>query len=172
MLRAGNNRLKRLPAFTILELTVVMFLTTVVIGTAYMAWGIVWQQFNGYQGMSNQIAELSRVEMALRKDMEKADRVTRFGDAITFWHPTATNITYSINSQSVIRTAGQHADTIAVDITNIETKQLEIGTNTPALVERLEIHFTQYNRPQTLFFTKDYGVATRMLADQQNPKNP
>ena len=55
MQRAGHNRVGRgkLPAFTILELTVVMFLTGIVMASAYMAWTIVAQQFLGYQNTSN-----------------------------------------------------------------------------------------------------------------------
>lgn len=166
---ANHNRLKRLPAFTILELTVVMLLTSLVIATGYLAWGMVWQQFLGYQKMANHIGEVARIEMVLHNDMEKADRVTRINNTVTFWNPASTNINYELGSTHIVRQVGTHTDTIHVPLTAIDTKMLELGANTGSLVERLEIQFDQYGRTQKMRFTKEYGVAIKMLADQQKP---
>ena len=172
MQRASNNRVGkgRLPAFTILELTVVMFLTGVVMASAYLAWTIVAQQFLGYQHSSNHIGELARIELALQRDMEKATRVTRADDAITFYHPTATNITYEFEAERIVRNAGIRADTVGVTISSIETRNLALRNNNQPLVEQLNINFTRYGKAQKMRFNKEYGVAIKMLADQTNPK--
>ena len=168
MQRVGHNRVGRgkLPAFTILELTVVMFLTVIVMASAYMAWTIVAQQFLGYQNTSNRIGELARIELALQRDMEKAERVTRSGDAITFYHPAATNIAYEFESERIVRIAGNHADTIAVNISGIETRNLALPNNGGILVQQLDVRFNQYGNEQKMRFNKEYGVALLMLAEQ------
>ena len=144
-----------------------MFLTGLVIAAAYMAWGIVWQQFNGYQNMSAHIGELARIEMALHNDMEKADRITRFDNTVTFWNPASTNITYELGTQHMIRKVGTHSDTVHVPLTAIDTKMLELGVNNGSLVQHLELQFDQYGRKQKMRFTKEYGVAIKMLADRK-----
>ena len=168
MQRAGHNRVGRgkLPAFTILELTVVMFLTGIVMASAYMAWTIVAQQFLGYQHTSNRVGELARIELALQRDMEKAERVTRTSDVLTFYHPAATNIAYQFEAERIVRTAGNHADTVYMAISGIETRNLALPNNGGILVEQLDVRFKQYGNEQKMRFNKEYGVAIKMLADQ------
>ena len=170
MQRARHNRLRsgKLPAFTILELTVVMFLTGVVMASAYLAWTIVAQQFLGYQTRSNRVGELARIEVALHRDMEKAAHVTRTGDAITFYHPASTNIEYQFEANRIIRIAAQHADTIDATVDAIETRTLNLPRTGQVLVEQLDITLTPYGRTQKMRFKKEYGVAIKMLADSKS----
>lgn len=162
---------KRLKAFTLIELAVVMLLTALVCTLGYMAWGIVQQQLTGYQRASNITAELARMEMALRHDMDQAAAVARSGNTITCTLRNNKTISYQLLPEMLLRTAPGRNDSLQIKSQGLQTTELEAGPPTGTLVQQLRVDFTLHGQQLTFVHDKSYGSALLMQADL-NRTNP
>ncbi len=74
-----NNRVK---AFTILELTITMLVTALVIGITYTSYLIVFKSYTSFNTKNNELAVLVNLDHVLKRDFEKAEIVLKDTDGI------------------------------------------------------------------------------------------
>jgi Tfp pilus assembly protein PilE len=102
----------RLPAYTIMELTVAMLISAIVIGITYTAFNIVSSSYRNYQVKHNQLSVLIRLDELLEKDFSKAEGIYKEQDGIKILINQQT-VTYRFLPGQVIRIS-TIADTFSV----------------------------------------------------------
>lgn len=73
---------KRLKAFTLLEMLIVMLLSTLVLAVAYLALQLVNMQYVNFDRNTEKIMTVSRLRTQLAKDLARADVVRHQGDCL------------------------------------------------------------------------------------------
>jgi prepilin-type N-terminal cleavage/methylation domain-containing protein len=107
-----DRSVKRLPAFTMLELIIAMLISAIVIATAYTGLKLVIKNMKTYSERHDELAAVLRLDELLRKDVENAIRVSMTDDKVDLAMDTV-KVSYRFSSMQVIRT-GAKTDTFAV----------------------------------------------------------
>ncbi|MGD2034792.1 MAG: prepilin-type N-terminal cleavage/methylation domain-containing protein [Bacteroidales bacterium] len=148
---------RKLKAFTILELLIVMMLSAIVVGMTYL----YFTQFRHYLQTTYQqeedYARLYRFEFALQKDIDLATELfspseneleVRFGDE---------EIRYVFDEGRVVRETGNTADTMELKLTGTSFQVLEEYNG---LIESLDLEMeTEPGKRLSLVFMKEYPAA-------------
>jgi len=110
---------KRLKAFTIMEITVVMLISAIVIGIAYTAFNIINQSYRSFQQKNEHMAELVRLDELLRKDFNRATMISKTTSGI-FLKASTDSVTYDFEPNFTVRTS-TITDTFKLDVQDILT---------------------------------------------------
>jgi Tfp pilus assembly protein PilE len=110
---------KRVKAFTIMEITVVMLISAIVIGIAYTAFNIVGQSYRSFQHKNEDIAVLVRLDELLRKDFSRANTVSKTTSGI-FIKTATDSVTYAFEPDFTVRT-GILTDTFKLTVQEVVT---------------------------------------------------
>ncbi|SDT67311.1 hypothetical protein SAMN05216490_4781 [Mucilaginibacter mallensis] len=79
---------KKVNAFTIMEVTITMMITAIVIGITYTAYSIVSQSYMGYQKKNDGLTVLSRIDQLLAKDFAHAALISKTQDGLLLSSPS------------------------------------------------------------------------------------
>jgi len=96
----------RLPAFTVLELTLAMLISAVVLGIAYSGYSLVSKSYSRYQNRNEKLATLARLDELLKKDFYKADYIGLDSSGIRFVKDSILLSGYSLIPHGLIRRSG------------------------------------------------------------------
>lgn len=110
---------KRIPAFTIIEVTIAMLLSALVIGIAYTVFSIVTRSYHSYQEKHQAMAAVLRLDELLQKDFLRAEIILKDTDGIAFKKENQV-IKYHFDKGYVLRT-GTTIDTLKVQADSITT---------------------------------------------------
>lgn len=124
-----NTNKHRLPAFTLMELTVSMLISAMVIGITYTAYQIVNRSYTTYISRRQEMAMLLRLDELLQKDFNRATGIYRHADEVLFVNDDRPKITYRFTPDYILRTA-VGLDTFTVKAENLKTYfQQQSGTD-------------------------------------------
>ena len=94
---------KRVKAFTIMEITVAMLISALVIAITYTCYTIVYQSYTSYQSRQSKLAEINQFTQTLTRDLERSEIVLLRADTIIIKNES---ITYQIRPEYTLRTKG------------------------------------------------------------------
>lgn len=103
---------KKIPAFTIMEVTIAMLLSAIVIGLAYTIFSIVTRSYHSYQLKHEGMATVLRLDELLQRDFERAEIILKDADGIALKNGSYL-VKYHFNPDYVLRT-GIVTDTLKV----------------------------------------------------------
>jgi len=92
----------KIPAFTIMELTIAMLISALVIGMMYSAFIIVGHSYQAFVDRNGSTATLSLLDQRLNRDISKAETMTRDSNTITLQSPHDT-VSYRFLGDRIIR---------------------------------------------------------------------
>lgn len=104
----------KVPAFTLMELTIAMLLAVLVSGITYTAYTITAHAYRNFHRRSDSIVSMVKVNELLMKDFSRADTLFRSDSGIVIRHDS-TWIRYEIDSSGIIRNSGR-CDTFKMQI--------------------------------------------------------
>jgi Tfp pilus assembly protein PilE len=116
----------RLPAFTILELTVAMLLSAIVIGITYTSFTIVSKSYSGFTERNNEMAVLIRLDELLQRDVSRSNAIYKEQDGVEFVQSGQT-VKYIFLPEQVVRLS-----TVA-DTFKVKTVELKLSFEQHAL---------------------------------------
>jgi len=119
---------KKIRAFTIMEVTIAMLLSAIVISITYAVFTIVTHSYHSYQRKHEDMAAVLRLDELLQKDFEHAEIITKDTDGIAFKNG-ALQTKYRFYKDFVLRT-GAITDTLKVKTDSINTSFESITVNT------------------------------------------
>jgi Tfp pilus assembly protein PilE len=93
---------RKVKAFTIMEVTITMLISAIVIGITYSAWSIVSQSYTAYQNKNEGLALLSRIDQLLAKDFAHAELISKTEDGVLLMSPSDT-INYVFKPDFIVR---------------------------------------------------------------------
>jgi len=110
---------KRVKAFTIMEISIVMLISAIVIGIAYTAFNIINQSYSSFQHKNEDIAVLVRLDELLRKDFSRANTISRTTNGI-FVKTGIDSVTYEFEPDFTVRIS-TIIDTFKLNVQDVVT---------------------------------------------------
>lgn len=154
-MRRSHNRL---PAFSMIEMLVVMTISGLVMGAVYVAYVTV----NGYQvrlaKRLEQVQEVGSLYDNLTLDFERASRVTYENQSIRCRTATG-EVLYRIISSCVVRVQANRIDTISCKVVGHTAFHLGKLALDGQLIDGLEIVLDQDDQLWPLHLRKHYDAA-------------
>jgi type II secretory pathway component PulJ len=138
----------RLPAFTIMELTVAMLISAIVIAITFTAYSMVSSSYIDYTKKHNELAVLIRLDELLKKDFNKAGAVYKEQDGIKIINDKQI-VKYRFEGEQVLRTA------VITDTFKVAASNLAFSFENTSLLIELSTN-EEYNRVDELGFNVSY----------------
>lgn len=93
---------KKIPAFTLMEVTIAMLIAAIAIGITFTAYRIVSGSYLDFTKKQTRISTFINADRLLKQDFQRAKRIFRSADGITMEMTTGV-IRYEFNNEYVLR---------------------------------------------------------------------
>jgi Tfp pilus assembly protein PilE len=110
---------KKFRAFTILEVTITMLITALVIGITYTSYAIIVKSYRSFTAKNDDMAVLVSLDHVIKRDFDRADSILKDSDGIAI-KKGAMVIKYVFNPGFVVRSSAR-ADTFKVQTEAVNT---------------------------------------------------
>ncbi len=157
----------KLPAFTIMEVTIAMLVSAILIAIVYTAFTIVSRSYNGFVYKNEEAARLAQLDLLLKRDFRRADLVTRTDSGIVIKNDK--DITrYLLEKNEIVRINGI-TDTFKVKTEHtlvlFEQQAVDLTSDQPARVDELDLDLFFQNEKITLRYYKPYSAVNLFEQD-------
>ncbi|HET6243888.1 MAG: prepilin-type N-terminal cleavage/methylation domain-containing protein [Bacteroidetes bacterium] len=150
--------IKKVKAFTIIELVVVMILTSIVVGIVYSSYSIVGNQFYMYKKTGIQNSQVALLKMLLNKDFTTSQTIKK-GNNELFFYQENNLILYGFGENFITRNSNAVKDTFAISPINIDTRFLnQVILNNNDIVDELYFEAEIFKQQQVFQFKKQYAA--------------
>ena len=162
--------MKRLKAFTILEVMVTMVISTIVIGGGFSAYEMSVKQYKLYEHISSVMNEVSSFHSVFERDIADSKTVLA-RDRIIECIQKGKTVWYEFRGDYILRNLTSTRDTFHVENDSLllsfkNREQASIG----GLVDRVKIRINLKGEKQVIIITKLYG-ADCIMAKTMAEKN-
>lgn len=155
--------IKKVKAFTIIELVVVMILTAIIVGIVYSAYSIVGNQYYVYKKTGTQNSQVALLSMLLNKDFTSSHFIKYGNDELFFYSKEDNFIHYVFEENYITRNSNSVTDTFPINPLNIQMKFLqELQLVHNSLVDELYFEAVIFNQQQLFHFKKQYAADVLM----------
>jgi hypothetical protein len=110
---------KRVAAFTILEVTITMLVSAIVIAISYTAFSIISRSYHAFESKHQQMAFVLKLDELLQKDFNRADIILRDTDGIALRYSLGI-IKYRFKPDYILR-VGVETDTFKAQSDSLST---------------------------------------------------
>jgi Tfp pilus assembly protein PilE len=110
---------QRVRAFTILEVTITMLITALLIGITYTSYSIVIKSYRSFTTKNDDMAVVVSLDHLLKRDFERADTILKDTDGIVLKSEDKV-IKYAFKPDFIVRTSAR-IDTFKVDAQEVNT---------------------------------------------------
>ena len=111
-----NNQ--KVKAFTLMELTVAMLISALVIGITYTSYGIIVKYYSSFDNKDKEMAVLASLDHVLKRDFERAETVLKDTSGIVI-KVDSDVVKYEFAPDFIIRRTTR-ADTFKVTVQNLD----------------------------------------------------
>jgi prepilin-type N-terminal cleavage/methylation domain-containing protein len=152
---------KTVKAFTIIEVTIAMLISAIVIGITYAVFSVINQSYNSFNKKNEHMAEVLLLDKLLRKDFEHAVLIIKDTSGIAFQSPDK-SVRYKFDTAYVVR-IGQISDTFKVKTDTINASFENEIVNDPASskeenrLDQLDLSIVLQNEKITYHYHKIYS---------------
>ena len=146
--------MKKLKAFTMIELMVAMIVSSIVIGIALTIYMNLNQYYLDFKEKGKMDSELLMLVSTFRSDMDKSYEVHGDNSDLTLVFEAGKTINYSFEGNCVIRTKSEVTDTFYNKVQEIEVNYLD---NENKYVNDILINIKQGEFVFPLHITKEYS---------------
>lgn len=148
---------KKVPAFTLMEVTIAMLIAAIAIAITYTAYRIVSRSYLDYKRKQEKTADLMVIDQRLRSDFESAKRITKSLQGIII-EQSGGKINYVFSKDLIIRDQFTlRTDSFKMSLNNIhylfERQDKEAG----AILDELELSIQADGQPMPLSYKKQYS---------------
>lgn len=149
--------MKRIKAFTIVELVMAMLISSIAIGIVYYAFLFFNKQFLAYENRSQLTSDLLLAEKALQTDIERADIVTdSLGSFIILRGNTPCDeVIYEAGGKNIVRRCGEAVDSFRIENKGMRTIYVNDSVN---LVSQIVFQLVINNSHLEKSFSKQYSA--------------
>lgn len=159
----------KLPAFTIIELLVVLALSGIIFSMALLVFSIVQTQTNHQAQTHAVVLAWAQLRLRLQQDVQEAQQMWCVEDGVLLsGGPWA--VRYRLGAKGILRTmegTTTHTDTFGVPVIVWESQWQGLPTK-QGLVDHLTIRSQFFEQPATLLLHKNYGSHTILNANTTN----
>lgn len=152
--------MRKLRAFTLLELLFVMILTTIILGMGYFAFSTAVKQMYVYKENSKKIAEKFLFTTFLQRDFMEAASVFKSSDTLVFSNAMNERLQYFFSDEYIVRSTNSVEDTFFYKTQNKNEKFLDMPVDVSnGLVDEIYFEIINNNEQFEIFHAvKSYGA--------------
>jgi len=160
--------MRKLKAFTVLELLVAMVISSLVISASYFTYDIIYKQFLNYKKVDKAVLDAITFRNVLNADFAAAKFVYKSGNGIRIVDFDDREYKYSFSKDQIIRKVGAASDAFLLNTSEIKYKELEIASVRSKLLNTLEMSITLNEVKSRISFQKHYGADLIMQLEPDN----
>lgn len=110
-------RATRVNGFTLMELTVAMLISAIVVGITYSVYLIVIKSYHGFEARNQRVSTLIHFDHVLKRDFDKADIVLKDSAGVAMVK-SGTTIKYAFYPEFILRESSK-TDTFKLNTENV-----------------------------------------------------
>lgn len=157
--------MKKINAFTLLELSVVMAVAGMVFAISYSAYHIISRQYGEFKNSSERLLDISTLSAVLARDFAEAKNIKKAGDDLLLEKRDGVLITYRFEPGALIRKMEETEDRFA-EIFNLRISFLGAEQNeSNGLVDELYCEIGKEAFP--LHIKKQYAADVLMETEKE-----
>lgn len=166
--------MKKLKAFTLIEVLVAMAVSGIVITASYFAFSTVTAQMSRYRNSTGDIMDVVLFQSLLERDIRSSEYMKQTAaDEMELGTGPRTIARYRLNNDYVLRIQGERYDTLKVKIGSVQFSFNNRNSEIGSFVDRIHL---ELNMPDTIWsvrINKEYGadVLLGFHSEHQNNGN-
>jgi hypothetical protein len=150
----------RLRAFTVMEFTIAMVLTSLVVSFGYQATGMFSKQGRSSGNTSDEYNAITTASYLLERDMLQCSEVVVSGAVLECWFPSRV-ISYQMDGEKLMRTDGDATDTFLFRVEEVEFTMAGMPV-ADGRMDHLKCRFRGKKGSYDFSFLKVYSAADNM----------
>jgi prepilin-type N-terminal cleavage/methylation domain-containing protein len=152
--------MKKLKAFTLMELLIGMIISSMVIASGYYAYSIIFDRFEKYRDVKKKLVTGEQLNSILNNDAFTADLISFRDDELVLTKGPEKSIRYHFYDERIIRTEQEVSDTFAIAAVDIQPQFLFPENN--SFVQQFSFKATLLDEKAFFCFTKSYPAELLM----------
>jgi hypothetical protein len=161
--------MNKIKSFTILELTVVMLMSTLVLGIAYNGYTIFYKQFISFKKSSSKIADISLLDRLIWTDIADCKTVVKNEQGITCKF-AGNEIKYVLEEDFILRKRGTMIDSFFITVEDAEYNFRTNKAYDGQIIDELKFINVIDDQQKVFHYLKTYG-ADILINNQDNLNN-
>jgi prepilin-type N-terminal cleavage/methylation domain-containing protein len=157
--------MKKLRAFTIIELSITLLISGVVVSIAYYAYSLFINQYKTQQTKSDLIREYFLFQKAMQIDVDRSEFIRDSASYLFFEKSSSDLVIYDFADSFIVRKSAVSADTFHV---RKKTSQFLHYSNNVNLVSRIHVLFDLRKDYLEADFLKTYSCRELMINTAKN----
>jgi prepilin-type N-terminal cleavage/methylation domain-containing protein len=161
--------MRKIKAFTLMELLVGMVIGSIVIALGYSTYAIIYKQYSSYKKTKQQVVETIQLNTIMSTDFINSDVITYSNDKLIL-NKNNSALEYQFNDSFITRTQHELTDTFKVGAINILTKLVDAKeSNFQSLITNFTFDVVVLESTEHFTFAKTYSAETLMTYEIQSP---
>ena len=157
--------MKKLKAFTVLELLVAMVISSLVISASYFAYDIVYKQFLNFKQVDRNVLDALTLINVLNNDIAGGEYLVKASEGVRIVDFEGVEHDYFFGDDMIVRTVGASTDTFYLGTAELEYHQMIGESVVKGLLDKFELVIIVNGIENTLSFHKQYGADLLMLSE-------
>ncbi|MGQ0827041.1 MAG: PilW family protein [Bacteroidota bacterium] len=152
--------MKKLRAFTLMELLIGMIVSSIVIGFGYGTFFLIYKQYSSFKTVKIELVDVAQLNSILNHDFAIAEMIAFNENKLIIDRKNNLPLVYNFNDSIILRTDNELVDTFKIVSENIVTNFVFKEQN--AVVTGFAFEAKVLNETEQLTFEKHYSSETLM----------
>jgi competence protein ComGF len=163
--------MKKLKAFTLLEMTISMVISLIVVSSCSWCFLIFFRQFSDFKITSNSVNEVIALQTVLQNDLANCEKVIKISDGeISLIDAKGNEINYNIGKTAVVRNNKVSPDTFHIILNSIQLKFAgEEQLKSQGLIDEIILDAEVLKEKELFSFQKQYAADVLMEIAEEKP---
>jgi hypothetical protein len=149
--------MKKIAAFTLMELIIGMIVSSIVVGTCYSGYLITSKQYNKYEVLKEEVNNIWQLHTCLTTDIKRAESLTYTENHLTLKNDSLL-LVYVFNDSCITRSVNETTDTF--HFSPLEINPVFVDETNSNLTKQFSFKISLFNEQQSLYYTKEYDAAS------------
>lgn len=154
--------MKKLKAFTLMELMIGMIIGSIVVGFCYMGYSIIWKQFIDFKKTKQEINNTIQFNEILMNDFSRSEKIL-FSDNQLAFHSDSSVIIYNFTETFILRSNNDNTDTFKFVTSELQPQYLEeIKSVSTGIIKSFSFNAKILDNEEKFSFYKAYSASFLM----------
>lgn len=153
--------MKKLGAFTLMELLIAMIVSSIVIAFGYSVYSIIYKQYLTYKTSKTEIVSTMQFNTTMNNDFINSVEITFAENTVTIFNKNKEPLHYKFNDDNILRMNNEVTDTFKLAAVNMKEKfVLRSEDLHSSLINEISFDSQLAGDTQHFVFRKNYSAAT------------
>jgi prepilin-type N-terminal cleavage/methylation domain-containing protein len=152
--------MKKLSAFTLIELLIGMIISSIVIGFGYAAYSLIYKQYLSYKQVKEKVVEITLFKQVLSTDMQQAAIISFSENTLSLLNKNKNPLEYHFYDDFIVRKEKELSDTFKISASNVKTNFL--FQDQLIFVNEFSFDANVLDEKEHFTFAKNYSSETLM----------